>query len=234
MMSRRGKEIVALIPARGGSKGIPDKNLILLAGKPLVAHTILDALESKLITRVYVSTDSVEIARISIKYGAEVVLRPKKISGDKASSEAALVHALAEIEKSGISPDLVVFLQCTSPIRTGKDIDMAINKFDEVSADSLFSGKLFRRFIWIKEGRQLRAFNYDYFKRPRRQDMLPQYLENGSFYILKPAVLKKYNNRLGGRISVFEMDYRSSFEIDTYEDFKICEWILETDFGEKR
>lgn len=220
------REIIALIPARGGSKGIPGKNLRLLDGKPLIAHTILDAKEAKLVKRIFVSTDDPAIARISKRFDAEVIVRPKKISGDKASSESALLHALGYIEKMGIRPELVVFLQCTSPIRTGMDIDRSIKKLDRAQADSILSVVPSHRFIWEKAKNEVRSINYDYRKRQRRQDMAPQYLENGSIYVFKPWVIKKYNNRLGGRVAISKMDSWSAFEIDTFEDFEICEWIM--------
>jgi len=110
------KAILALIPARGGSKGIPHKNIRLLNGKPLIAYTIEQAQQTPAITRVVVSTDDAEIAGVAQKYGAEVVWRPAGLSGDTATSESALLHALDHLrDTEGYEPDLVVFLQATSP-----------------------------------------------------------------------------------------------------------------------
>jgi CMP-N,N'-diacetyllegionaminic acid synthase len=217
---------VAIIPARGGSKGIPQKNLRSLAGRPLIAHSIEDALEAKLVDRVYVSTDDPDIAEVSMKYGAEVILRPEHLANDTASSESALTHALHKIERSGISPDLIVFLQCTSPIRTGHDIDKAIHILQSTETDSGLSVSPSHRFLWKSANGSAKAINYDYQNRPRRQDMEPQYAENGSIYIFKPWVLKNFNNRLGGKISLFPMDELSGHEIDTPADFELVEFFL--------
>ena len=217
---------IAIIPARGGSKGVPRKNLRPLADKPLIAHSILDAKESKFTDKVYVSTDNLEIAEVSRQYGAEIIHRPDELAGDTASSESALIHALSEIEKTGISPDLMVFLQCTSPIRTGTDIDNAIAKLRSENADSLLSVSPSHRFLWEEVDGVAKSINYDYRDRPRRQDMQPQYVENGSIYIFKPWVLKKFGNRLGGKISLFVMSETASWEIDSALDFEIAESLI--------
>jgi CMP-N,N'-diacetyllegionaminic acid synthase len=222
--------IVTLIPARGGSKGIPRKNIRLLQNKPLIAHSILDAQESKMVDTVYVSTDDPEIANISQQYGAKIIQRPDLLANDTASSESALIHAMTEIEKQDILPELIVFLQCTSPIRTGEDIDRAIAQLKQENADSLLSVSPSHRFLWENINEGAHSINYDYHKRPRRQDLNPQYMENGSIYIFKPWVLKKLNNRLGGKISLFIMDEKASIEIDTPFDFKLAEfWINQND-----
>ena len=217
---------IAIIPARGGSKGVPRKNIGLLAGKPLIAHSILDAKESKFTDRVYVSTDNPEIAKVSRKYGAEVIHRPDRLAGDTASSESALIHAVGELEKSGINPELIVFLQCTSPIRTGVDIDNAIAKLKTENTDSLLSVSPSHRFLWEEVNGVAKSINYDYRNRPRRQDMQPQYVENGSIYIFKPWVLKESGNRLGGKISLFVMSEAASWEIDSALDFEITESLI--------
>ena len=217
---------IAIIPARGGSKGVPRKNIRLLKDKPLIAHSISAAKESKYTDKVYVSTDNLEIAEISRQYGAEIINRPDELAGDTASSESALIHALSEIEQSGVSPDLVVFLQCTSPIRTGTDIDKGIAKLQADNADSLLSVSPSHRFLWEEVDGVAKSINYDYRDRPRRQDMQPQYVENGSIYIFKPWVLKEFGNRLGGKISLFVMSEAASWEIDSPLDFEIAESLM--------
>ncbi|GAB4366779.1 MAG: acylneuraminate cytidylyltransferase family protein [Elainellaceae cyanobacterium] len=216
---------IAIIPARGGSKGVPRKNVLPLAGKPLIAYSIEDAKEATLVNCVYVSTDDPEIAEVSRQYGAEVIQRPDQLAGDTASSESALIHALAEVEKAGISPDLIVFLQCTSPIRTGAEIDQAIQKLQAEQADSLLSVSPSHRFIWEEVNGAAKSINYDYRRRPRRQDMQPQYVENGSVYVFKPWVLKELNNRLGGKISLLAMSEMASLEIDSTLDFELIEFL---------
>ena len=218
--------IVSIIPARGGSKGIPRKNVRLLDDKPLIAHSILDCKEAKFVDRVFVSTDDKEIAQISQKYGAEIIKRPPEIAGDTASSESALIHAITEVEAQGIEVNLIVFLQCTSPIRTGEDIDHAIIQLQRENADSLLSVSPSHKFLWQKNDGIAQSINYDYRNRLRRQDMQPQYVENGSIYIFKPWILKKLNNRLGGKISLLKMSEEASWEIDSLMDFKIIEFLL--------
>lgn len=219
-------EIVVIIPARGGSKGLPGKNIHLIGGKPLIAHTIQDAQEAHLVDQVYVSTDDAEIASVSRSYGAEVIQRPTELATDTSSSESALIHALIEIEKTGVSPELLVFLQCTSPLRNGSDIDRAIEQLRSENADSLLSVSPNHRFLWHLLDGVAESINYDYRQRKRRQDMNPQYMENGSIYILKPWVLKELNNRLGGRISLFIMSEEQSYDIDSLNDFEYAEFLL--------
>lgn len=218
--------IIALIPARGGSKGVPRKNIRYLMNKPLIAHSILDAIESRYIDKVYVSTDDLEIAKVSRQYGAEVIERPFELASDTASSEAALSHALSEIEELGIILDYIVFIQCTSPIRTGEDIDQAIEQIKSEDSDSLLSVAPSHRFLWEKENGIAKSINYDYRQRPRRQDMNPQYVETGSIYIFKPWVIKKLNNRLGGKISLFIMNEDTQWEIDSLTDLEYVESLL--------
>ena len=224
----KNKKIIAIIPARGGSKGIPKKNIINFLGKPLLAWSIEDAKSSRLISAVYVSTDDKEIAKVSRKYGAEVIWRPKEFSGDSSPSEDALKHAMNEVYKAEPQKiDYVVFLQATSPLREAKDIDNAIKKIISADADSLFSGAEIEDFyIWKKMGNKLVSFNYDYKKRKRRQDFGKQFVENGSIYIFRPEILFKYNNRLGGKIVISEMEFWKSFEIDDLESLKFCEEIF--------
>jgi CMP-N,N'-diacetyllegionaminic acid synthase len=218
--------VIALIPARGGSKGVPRKNIRPLLDLPLIAHSILDAKQSKLVDRVYVSTDDPEISAVSLKYGAEIIHRPDAIAGDTATSESALIHALAEIEKAGTQPELIVFLQCTSPLRTGLELDRAIEQFRTEQADSLLSVTPTHRFLWEQRDGIAKSINYDYRDRQRRQDMNPQFMENGSIYIFKPWVLTELGNRLGGKISLFVMDEEQSWEIDSIADFEYVEFLL--------
>ena len=127
---------------------------------------------------------------------------------------------------AGITPELIVFLQCTSPIRTGLEIDQAIQKLEANGADSLLSVSPSHRFLWQEVDGLVQSINYDYRHRPRRQDMQPQYVENGSIYLFKPWVLKQFGNRLGGKISLFEMGEAAAWEIDSLTDFTIIESLL--------
>lgn len=219
-------EILAIIPARGGSRGLPRKNLKLFCGVPLVGLTVWQATQAKCVTRVVVSTDDAEIARISRSFGAQIVPRPDSLAGDSASSESALEHCLERLRvERKYEPDLVVFLQCTSPLRRLDDIDRAVATLLNEEADSLLSVVPFHRFIWTEESGIPKALNYDVSQRPRRQDRSQEYMENGSIYIFKPWVLEVFNNRLGGKISLYVMDPSTGCEIDDPSDFRMAQWI---------
>jgi N-acylneuraminate cytidylyltransferase len=220
--------VIAIIPARSGSKRVPGKNLLPLAGEPLLVHTIRHALRSDTVDEVLVSTEDEKIAAVAEAAGAHVIARPASLGSDEASSESALKHALeTRAKRGGAEPELVVFLQCTSPVRRPDDIDHAIAHIRAAKADSLFSATENKRFVWSAGDGNPHPLNYDYKKRKREQDFEKQYQENGSIYIFKPWVLAKENNRLGGKIVVYEMDYWSSFQIDSPEDVELCEWILQ-------
>lgn len=218
--------IVAIILARGGSKGIPKKNIINFCGKPLVSWSIKQAKNAKNISSILVSSDNEGILNIAKKEKVEVIKRPKSISTDKSSSESGWIHAIKEIEKKQ-KVDLVIALQATSPLRESKDLDTAIKKFKRINADSMFScSKLNDFFLWKKQNNRYSSLNYDYKNRRRRQEIKEQYLENGSFYIFKPEIIKKLNNRLGGKIDVTELEFWKSFEIDSFESLRFCETLM--------
>lgn len=226
-MAPSTRSVLALIPARGGSKGIPGKNLAPLADKPLLVHTLEQAMACHGIHRVMVSTDDDEIARCARANGAEVVQRPADLATDTASSEAALLHALAHLRGAeSYEPDLVVFLQATSPLREDDAIDRAIETLRAEGADSLFSACPVHGFVWRRNAAKLEALTYDFKQRPRRQDIGEDLLENGSIYIFKPWVLHRHGNRLGGKVAVFEMDPLDSFQIDEPGDLELMERLL--------
>jgi CMP-N,N'-diacetyllegionaminic acid synthase len=221
------QNIVAIIPARGGSKGIPKKNLIDFCGKPLVSWTISQALSVKSISTVWVTSDSKEILNVAKHLGANTISRPKSLSSDTSTTESAWKHALNIIEEKTGSVDIVIGLQPTSPIRESNDIEQAIKIFKKSKSDSLFSATEIGDFyIWQKKRQKLISLNYDYENRGRRQDYTKQFAENGSFYIFKPQILKKFNNRLGGKIEISLMDFWKSFEIDSFEDIDLCETLM--------
>jgi len=230
-MSTRS-EVLAIIPARGGSKGIPRKNVRPLGGIPLIAHTIRQAVNTPSITRIVVSTDDAEIGAVAREHGAEVVWRPAELSGDTASSESALVHVLGTLRESeGYDPELVVFLQATSPLRRPDDIERAIDTLRRENADSLFSACRVEGFVWRRtrgRGDDLASFSYDYRRRPRRQDAPEDLIENGSIYVFHPRVLLEEKNRLGGRVAVHLMSPLDSFQIDEPEDLEVMERLLAT------
>lgn len=224
-------KIVCIIPARGGSKGIPKKNLLELQGKPLLCHSIEQALDSKFDIDIFVSSDSKEILDIAMEYGANTIERPNEMSTDEATSESALKHFLQMLDHK---PDIVVFLQATSPLRSSNDIDGAIEHFIDNNYDSLFSSvDMGDIFIW-KNRNKLESINYDYKNRKRRQDIdSDYYIENGSIYIFKPDILLDNNNRLGGKIGTYVMDSSKLMEIDTYDDYLLCKSYMEMKNNDK-
>jgi YrbI family 3-deoxy-D-manno-octulosonate 8-phosphate phosphatase len=218
---------ISVIPARAGSKRIPQKNLLPLIGRPLIAHSVAHAVAAKGVDEVYVTTDDDAIADAARTAGAQIIVRPAKIASDTSSSESALLHALDELRGRGLDdPDLVVFLQPTSPVRSSRDIDAALEVFHAAEADSLFSAVSDRGLMWTNGGQGPRPLNYDPARRPREQEMGDQQRENGSIYVFKPSVLRETGSRLGGRIAIYPMDYWSSFQIDRPEDIELVEWIL--------
>jgi len=226
---------VAIIPARGGSKGVPRKNIKLLAGKPLIAYSIEAGLKAKNVDRVFVSTEDEEIRNISLEYGAEVIDRQEELATDTAATEPVLQQAVSYLEKvEGYSPDLVVLLQPTSPLRKENDIDKAISKLIEEKADSLLSVFHGSRFVWKpKNDGSFEPLNYDYRKRPRHQEM-QIYTENGSIYVTKRDILMNENCRLGGKVAAYVMAFEDSFEIDAIVDFWIIEEIMKSREGKNQ
>ncbi len=223
-MLRLGMKTLAIVPARGGSKGIPRKNLALYSGRPLLLHTLEAALRAPSVDRVVVSTDDDEIARTAGEAGAEVVERPAELAGDEASSESALLHVLDTLrDREGYEPDRVVFLQATSPLRRGDDVDHAVERFERTGADSLFSACRIHGFVWRRRGEELKALTYDPDHRERRQEIGEDYLENGSIYVMKPWVLRELGNRLGGKVEVYEMDPLDSFQVDEPGDLALLD-----------
>jgi N-acylneuraminate cytidylyltransferase len=222
------KEILVIIPARGGSKGIPRKNIQLLAGKPLLAYSIDSARQTPSINRVVVSTDDPDVATVAQQHGAGVIWRPSEISGDTATSESALLHALDYLrDTENYEPELVVFLQATSPLRQPNDIQNAIETLQSEQADSLFSACPVEGFIWRFTAGTIAPINYDPLIRPRRQELNEEILEeNGSIYIFKPWVLRKFNSRLGGKITTYRMAWIDSFQIDIPADQNLFEQLL--------
>lgn len=224
---KNNEKILAIIPARRGSKGILFKNIASLNGKPLIAYTIQAAQKSGIFDRIIVSTDCSKIKKVSKKYKATVIERPKNISKNITPTEPVISHILKWLKrKENYQPDVVVLLQPTSPLRTEADIKGAYGKLKNEKLDSLLSVSRNHAFIWKKEKNSFRPINYDYRDRPRRQDMNDQFKENGAIYVTKYSIFIKYRNRLGGKVGYYLMDNDRSIEIDSPLDLLIAERIL--------
>ncbi len=222
--------VSCIIIARGGSKGIPNKNILDFCNKPLLAWTVLQAKASDQITDVWISSDSDEILNIGEQYGAIPIKRPNQFSTDISSSEDAWLHALEYIESSGQNDlvDYVLAPQVTSPLRSPEDFSNGISQIIKTNSDSLFSVSEIEDFFTWKNNQvgSPESINYNYLQRKPRQQIEKHYLENGSFYIFKPSLLRQKRNRLGGKISMFVMERYKMFQIDNMEDIKLCEVIM--------
>jgi len=217
---------IAIILARGGSKGIHKKNIINFCEKPLVAWTIENCINADINT-VYVSSDSQEILAISENYGARSIKRPKNLADDKSSSESGWLHALNIIEKEIGNIDWVLAPQVTSPLRTADDIRKGIELANTGDYDSLFSCSIAEDlYFWELRENKMSSINYDWRNRNRRQNFPKQYIENGSFYFFRPEILRQYNNRLGSRIGLVSMEFWKMFEIDSIDDVRMCSALM--------
>ncbi len=225
--------LLAIIPARGGSKGLPGKNIRPLAGKPLIVWSIEQAAAANGVTDIVVSTDAGDIAGIAKEAGASVpFMRPAELAGDAVATEPVMRHALLEMEREHGHYDAVMLLQPTSPFRHAGTLDRAIEQFIASGADSLLGVAESHAFFW-QHGPTPTA-SYDYRKRPRRQDIADhdrQYRETGSIYITARDAFLEGNNRLAGKIELFEMAQEESLEIDTATDFAIVETLMKNSFS---
>jgi CMP-N-acetylneuraminic acid synthetase len=221
----KDRKISALIPARGGSKRIPRKNIKLLKGKPLIVYTIYAALKSRYIDAVYVSTEDSEIKKISLSAGAKVLDRPSKLATDTAKSIDVTKHFVNEID-----PEVIVLLQPTSPLRNASHIDKAIEIFMDSGADTVFS--VCRRHIgpqWIleKEDGKLKFKFKNELNVTRTQDEKETYEFNGAIYIYdKKTVLESDKFVMGKKIYPYIMGKAESIDIDEPEDWELAERLL--------
>jgi len=221
---------IAIIPARGGSKGIPKKNLRKLQGKPLIAHTIEQAFSCKYLDEVIVSTDDPEISDISKEYGAEIpFLRPKKLAEDDSSTIDVVMHSIDFLETNEYYPKTLVLLQPTSPLRTVEDIENALKLYIKHDVDSVVSVSEFDHSpYWSMkiENDYLKPNFGEKFLKMRRQDLPQLYMPNGSIYISSPEDLRKFNGFFGDKIIPYIMPKERSVDIDTMLDFKLAELLL--------
>jgi len=221
---------LAVIPARGGSKGIPKKNIISVGGKPLIAWTIESAKNAG-VSRVFVSSDSDEILEIAEKYGAEIAKRPSNLSGDKIGSEVALWHALEHLKNTEkFMPDMAMLLQPTSPLRGSGDIKNALKLFSkDKTATALISvcetdNKYLKSFLLNKK-KYMHGIHNDEFPFMSRQYLPKLYMPNGAIYIVKEKAFKKKSLFTDKTISYVMLKERS-IDVDTMEDIAVVEEYL--------
>jgi len=212
--------VVALVPLRGGSKSIPLKNIKALAGKPMCAWSIEEALRAPCIDKVYVSTDSPQIADVvrHIDSRIGIIDRPAEFAQDTSSTEAVMLHFA-----SVVPFELLFTIQATSPLTQAADFQAAYDRLHARGWDSLLTGVRTKRFFWTAGGKPL---NYDPRHRPRRQDFEGAIQENGAFYITKRAILEKHQCRVGGSTGIYEMDAAHALEIDEPDDWPVLEGLL--------
>lgn len=212
---------IAIIPARGGSKRLHGKNIKLLGGIPLIAHSILYAKEHDFIDAVYVSTDDVAIKEVALQYGAIVIDRPQEISGDFEPTVSALKHVLESIDRS---VENVILLQATNPLRPQKLLKEAFTIFQEQKLDSLFTVSRSHHKLGKIINHKFIPYNYEVGQ--RSQDLEPLYYENGLLYITKASVI--LNNEIITKDAYpFEMNHPfANVDIDTQEDFDYAAYLV--------
>lgn len=218
---------LCLIPARGGSKGVPRKNLYAVGGKPLIVWTIEQALALADVD-VVVSTDDPEIARVATAAGAEVpFVRPPALAQDSTATEPVVIHAIEQMAGLGRRPDVVMLLQATSPLRHSGSLRRALTEFDTTGVDSMVGVVPQAPFLW--RATDPPSAEYDIARRPRRQELTRatmRYRETGSVYVTKTEIYLEQTNRLGGRVGLFVMDEVEGLDIDTLTDLAIAEQQL--------
>lgn len=223
-------KILAIIPARSGSKGLKDKNIKKINKKPMIVYTISSALESKIFEDIVVSTDSAEYAEISKKNGATVpFLRPNKLSDDKSTSCDVILHTLEEMEKLGKYYDYFMLLQPTSPLRTSSDVVNAYRLLKKKNANSVISvTEADHSPLWmntIDDNLNIDDF-LDKQNNKRRQELKKYYRLNGAIYLVKVDFFKKYKNYYKKNSFAYIMPKERSIDVDDEFDFKLAELLL--------
>lgn len=225
-------KIIAIIPARKNSKGIKEKNIFKIAGKPLISYTINCALKSKYIDDVYVTTDGDKIAKVSKQYGAKIIKRPKALSNDIIMPDAAVVHAAKSLKSKKKIFDFIVFLQPTTPLRQKKDLENAIKKTIDGKYDTVFASVDYNVFLWKNKNNRCYPANFNPYRRKRRQK-INEVNETGSFYITSVKSLFKYNNRFGKKVTYYLCNFLSIFEVDTMEELQIINLLVKSKIASK-
>ena len=229
-MINNNLNIVGIIPARGGSKRIPRKNLKILKNKPLIAHTIQEAKRSKLLTSFYVSTEDENISKVSKSFGANVIKRPKLFAKDKTQGYVPILHAINFLEnKNNESVDIVVTLAPTSPLRKAQDIDNAISEFLKNKCETLVSvtNSCFPpEFMYRTKNKKLIPILNTKLKSKRTQDMPKTYQINGAVYVTEKKFLLRHNSLLSKNPCFYIMPFERSIDIDSIYDFEFCKLFI--------
>jgi CMP-N-acetylneuraminic acid synthetase len=228
------KKILAIIPARGGSKGVPRKNIRKINNVPLIGYTINAALKSNYLTDIVVSTDDPEIAEISKSFGAQVpFIRPKELASDDAESASVVEHALDFMEKDkSIKYDSILMLQPTSPLRTSKHIDDSIELLNSKECDSVVSitsvgGNHPLRMKCIVDNELINYIDQGFWNMRPRQSLPDVYIRNGAIYLIRRDLFKKKRQLIGKKCLGYIMSDDESINIDTLIDLKIAKLYLE-------
>jgi CMP-N,N'-diacetyllegionaminic acid synthase len=224
--------VLAITPARGGSKGVPRKNIKPMAGKPLIQYTIEAARTCPLITRYIVNSEDAEIRAVAERLGVETQDRPEDFWHDNTFQEVdrLLIWAVGDLEQKGAKIDIVVLLYPTAPLRPARAITDCINLVVTQGYDSALTLREDRSYIWQRtdQGSTVEPVNYDPKKRgPNQLEGWNQWVENKAVYVMKRDLLMYTGCRLGGKIGYVEMDKLESIDIDRPEDFRLAEMILE-------
>jgi len=211
-------KIVSLIPARGGSKEIPNKNIINVNGKPLLSYSIDASLNSK-VDETWVSSDSKEVGKVAEKYGARFITRDKELANDIIMPDATLVDF-----KYHVDFDIMVFIQPTSPMIKSEYINQGIDKLLSENLHSVFS---VTKEHWLPRwNERVEPIEWEIDNRPRRQDKEASYIENGMFYITRKNILTQNKLRYGGKMGFIEIPLYDSFQVDSQEDLELIRKII--------
>jgi len=224
------RKVFCFILARGGSKGVPRKNVRMIAGKPLIAHSIEVAKNTKYIDQIFVSTEDPEIKKISIKYGATVIDRPKELASDTSLYLDAVKHLISVVPKLQKNNPIIVMLSPTSPIRKTLDVEKCVELLDENvdSVVSVIEAKIHPSRMLVKQDASLMHFYLNELPISNRQEAEPLFAINGSIYVTNLDLLKNQQYYiLGGRIKGYLMDEKHSIDIDTEFDFDVCKLLME-------
>ncbi len=229
------KKILAVIPVRGGSKGVPRKNIKILDGKPLLYYSIREGKKSKYIDRLVVSTEDQEIKKVAEEFGAEVIDRPEELASDTATTPDTLINVLKQLkQKDDYKPYAVLLLQATTPLRTFRDIDKAIELFLNEDSDSVVSvceapAKMNPHWVRKIENGLLKPYLKEDEKNPHamRQDLPKVFWRNGMIYIIKTSVLIKTRNMYGEKCIPYIMEPRYRINIDEPTDFMFLEMLIQ-------